>query len=405
MSSSPLPIDRSREIVPVSGPHINDLGGSEEPPRWWPCIRNALAVLATVFTLGLAYILFPTIRSYVDMTFTIPQPVPAQRAPLPPAGPATRPQGPPAAAVGRPQAPARLFVVPDGNRFQGQTSEDRKALFRDTLQAVDHGYRVGSVVVTPDRDLTVRETESFRGLQPLGPNGGAGRAARFVVSQKTTTQAVLDLARGGVKPLALNMAHSHVPGGGVKAGCTAQEECMCRETSLYRSLEAHKSKGSYPIPEDGGIYSRHVEVLRDPTKGFAFLEKSAPCAFVSVAAPDLRDGCSERLALGLPLNGHIDQQALQTNEAYKALLKEKIVQLLRKAVLEGHTHLVLGALGCGAFEGSPMVTARLFHEVLNSDEFRGRFVHVEFAIYCAPGSRRDAANLAAFEQFFGRSSA
>ncbi|MBS0585609.1 MAG: TIGR02452 family protein [Verrucomicrobia bacterium] len=394
MSSSPLPIDRSREIVHVTGPHINDLGGSEEPPRWWPCIRNALAVLATIFTLGLAYIFSSTIRSYVDMTFTTPQPAAPGRTPLPPA---RLPQAPPAAAR-PPQAPP--FAVPHHNRFQGGTYEERKALFRDTLHAVDHGYRVGSVVVTPDRDRTVRETASFRALLALSPAPGA-RQAKFVVSQKTTTQAILDLARDGVKPLALNKAHSKRHGGGVEDGCPAQEECMCRETSLYRSLEAHASKGLYPIPEHGGIYSGHVQVIRDPTQGFAFLEKPVDCSFASVAAYDLREGrFSNRAALGLPLTGDLSEATLRQNERYMDGSREKIVQLLRKAVLEGHTHLVLGALGCGAFEGSPTVTAQLFFNALNSSEFIGRFVRVEFAIYCAPGSGRDAANLAAFQQVF-----
>jgi uncharacterized protein (TIGR02452 family) len=398
---APQPHDPRTTVV-----HIAASRSSEEPPRWWPSIRNALAILATVFTFGLAYIFSETIRSYVDMTFTTPQPSAAGRAPLPPARLPTAPPVPVVAAAARPEAPGRLFVVPNPNSFPGVDDDAKRAnLFKDTLRAIQYGYKIGNIEVKPNIERTKKETEFSRALQ-TSPAKPAGIVTKFVVSQKTTTQAILELASiPGVKPLALNMANAHKYGGGVIDGRPAQEECMCRETSLYLSLKQacdRLKSSAYPIPANGSIYSGHVEVVRDPTKQFAFLEHPVPCAFVSVAAPDLRKGSRDRVALGLHLMDPIDQRGLETNIEYRNRLEETIVQLLRHAAQKGHTHLVLGALGCGAFEGLPSVTAQLFHQVLNSPEFENRFTHVEFAIYCARGSRRDAANLLAFQKAFAQ---
>ena len=56
--------------------------------------------------------------------------------------------------------------------------------------------------------------------------------------------------------------------------------------------------------------------------------------------------------------------------------------------------LILGAFGCGAFHNPPDQVAHLFKHMLNSDEFRGEFQTVVFAILQAKPS--DAGNLAAF---------
>ena len=48
--------------------------------------------------------------------------------------------------------------------------------------------------------------------------------------------------------------------------------------------------------------------------------------------------------------------------------------------------LVLGALGCGAFCTPPAQMARLFHQVLDEEEFRGRFSKIVFAIIDSPSS-------------------
>ena len=61
-------------------------------------------------------------------------------------------------------------------------------------------------------------------------------------------------------------------------------------------------------------------------------------------------------------------------------IKDKMRTILRIASLHGHDCLVLGALGCGAFRNPPAHIARMFHEVFDEPEFKGRFSEVYFAI-------------------------
>ena len=59
-----------------------------------------------------------------------------------------------------------------------------------------------------------------------------------------------------------------------------------------------------------------------------------------------------------------------------------------------HSTLVLGAFGCGAFGNPPQDVARCFASALASDEFRGEFARVVFAI--VDPKQADLGNLVCF---------
>ena len=55
-----------------------------------------------------------------------------------------------------------------------------------------------------------------------------------------------DMKQKGARPvLVLNLANPVNPGGGVRRGATAQEEDLCRISSLLVSLESMKAKTYY----------------------------------------------------------------------------------------------------------------------------------------------------------------
>ncbi len=64
---------------------------------------------------------------------------------------------------------------------------------------------------------------------------------------------------------------------------------------------------------------------------------------------------------------------------------------------KGHTMLVLGAIGCGAFRNPPEEVVRCWQEVLNEAEFAGGwFKEIWFAVY----DRRNEGNFEIFKQAF-----
>lgn len=60
--------------------------------------------------------------------------------------------------------------------------------------------------------------------------------AKMVLSAKKTVEAAMPYARAGRRTCILNFASSVAPGGGVLTGEQAQEESICRVSTLYFSL-------------------------------------------------------------------------------------------------------------------------------------------------------------------------
>ena len=65
-----------------------------------------------------------------------------------------------------------------------------------------------------------------------------------------------------------------------------------------------------------------------------------------------------------------------------ASVKERIRRILTVAAAQGHTHLVLGAFGCGVFGNDPVMIADTFMDELTRC--------APLLLYLAPFSVRDA---------------
>ena len=205
-----------------------------------------------------------------------------------------------------------------------------------------------------------------------------------------------ELVEGGYKPIVLNMANRHTPGGGVLNGARAQEETLFRRSnlcaSLYRYDEYHASligvkaadDGCYPMDRNtGGIYSGRVMFFRAGAKEEdALLEKPFECAVVSVAAINRPD---------LDAKGRLVEWAVKAT-------KQKIRTMLRIGLIHGHDAIVLGAWGCGAFRNPPEHMAEIFDEVLHEPEFDNKYRKVRFAVIEDHNSRH--SNFAPFDKRF-----
>ncbi len=195
-----------------------------------------------------------------------------------------------------------------------------------------------------------------------------------------------------LNPVVLNMANATEGGGGAEHGAAAQEESLCRRSNLLQALRydartgqvANGTPRGYNIPAHGAIYTNNVFVFRKNEQEGCELIPPYRMAVISSAAINRT------------------QQSM-TDEQYCTETRQRIIAQLRIACAQGHRSIVLGAFGCGAFSGGnpdvPAMVADLYRQVLNSDEFRGVFAVVRFAII----EDRNAplgGNVAPFENAF-----
>ena len=155
----------------------------------------------------------------------------------------------------------------------------------------------------------------------------------------------------------LNMANPYHAGGGVSNGAIAQEESIFRRSNYFQTLK----QSLYPIVDDELIYSPIVDVSRKSEKElFEYYEKSYQFAFIASCAP---------------INPYIDTN---TYHKYYQLMYKKICHIMDVAEMNNHDCIILGALGCGAFDNPPYIVANIFKEILPL--YNGRFKEIAFAI-------------------------
>lgn len=191
----------------------------------------------------------------------------------------------------------------------------------------------------------------------------------------------------------LNFASSIRAGGGVYVGSRAQEESLCRCSTLYPLLAQDWLKESYYERnrrhfdfrnDDRCIYSQGVLICKTDDD---YPERLSPEEFVRVdvitsAAPDMRKA------------GRCDVQELFDIHVQRAK------HILHIAALNGVDILITGAFGCGAFKNSPELVAEAWKEAL--EDYRSKFEYVIFAVYFR---EHEANNFKAFKDRFNLNSA
>lgn len=174
----------------------------------------------------------------------------------------------------------------------------------------------------------------------------------------------------------LNMANSKYPGGGYLNGASAQEEALCRRSTLW--LTIRRQRHFHPIPDHGAIYSPDVLVLRvsDDEKCTLLHENQRWwTSVISVAAID---------------GPRLTKEGDYANERDRESMKERMRTMLRVGAIEKRKNLVLGAFGCGAFANPPVSVARAYKDVLEEEEFGNRFEGIWFAVIERGGTENHA---------------
>jgi uncharacterized protein (TIGR02452 family) len=163
----------------------------------------------------------------------------------------------------------------------------------------------------------------------------------------------------------LNFASAKNPGGGFLGGASAQEESLARSSALYPCI---KDSDMYRINRrDNARLVYHDVAVYSPRVPFFKLDSGATVA-------PFRAGV---LTMPAPNGGCVRRGVSRAELA--AAVARRVHAVLAMAAAHGHTHLVLGAYGCGVFKNDVDSVALQFHRALNG-VFRGRFARVRFAI-------------------------
>jgi uncharacterized protein (TIGR02452 family) len=197
----------------------------------------------------------------------------------------------------------------------------------------------------------------------------------------------------GAKVAILDFANNrHAGGSPFTAG--AQEECLCRSTTLLPCLNAKQNdyyakhsldfqRGQLTrLGNDDAIYIPDVVVFKSSDSEPKLFNQNQrfKVNVIVMAAPQLDEDSS------------VDEKAL-----YSALYR-RIERIFAIAEAEGNRVLVLGAFGCGAFHNPPEMVAKIMKEFVNQYDFDA----IDFAI---KSWREDDPNLVVFKRIIeGKSS-
>lgn len=271
--------------------------------------------------------------------------------------------------------------------------EENIMVFEDTERLCRENIRLKeSIEKSIAQQKLVLETDSI----PAIDKNIYTRPMQVIVSKKRSYEAAS--AYKGQKVCVHNFASASNPGGGVIGGSNAQEECLCRCSSLYFCLNIHDMwNGFYkphrnarnPLHNDDIIYTPGVTVFKTDTAYPKLMQERNwyEANVITCAAPNLSQYPGNAYHSG---NGN--RIIKITDEELLILHEKRLRRILDVAVMEGNEVMILGAFGCGAFFNDSKVVANAARNVL--PDYWYAFKAIEFAVYCGP---RDEQNYRVFE--------
>lgn len=190
------------------------------------------------------------------------------------------------------------------------------------------------------------------------------------VLENTTFQCARERFRQFSRIAVLNFANPHEPGGGVKRGAMAQEECLCRCSDLYKALaQPYFLKHYYQYQlqncdyffSDRLIYSPNITVFKSDDDIPQMLDTPFHVDVITCAAPYINT-------------------SVYDSDNLLHIYKSRIKNILEVSMSKEVDCLILGAFGCGAFHNDPNLMAKAFADLLVREQYGRYFDKVIFAI-------------------------
>lgn len=269
--------------------------------------------------------------------------------------------------------------------------ETNKEVFQDTMKWISEETELKAAIEHSVANQFIwKQGEAF----PVETcERTADKKTRIFTSPKRTFEAAEAHSKAGKKVAVLNFANNHHVGGGVWGGANAQEEALCRCSTLYSCISDSKMmEGFYKYHSDlfdrmeidftGNddlIYTPDVVVCKTDAPVPERMEKKDwyKVDVITCAAPNLR---------GL---------WFEEEKEYEIHLA-RFMAILESAKRMNAEVVILGAFGCGAFANKPEIVSHAASDVLKN--YEGVFETIEFAVFA---TSRDTRNYEEFAKVFG----
>ncbi len=274
-------------------------------------------------------------------------------------------------------------------------TDRRIAIFEDTMEMCWDNPRLSDSI-----DETIARTKVYTPGKSSFTLLAKYPQASISLTEERTIAAAARLHRKHPESriAVLNFASATTPGGGVKSGSAAQEESLCRCTTLYQCLNTddlerrfyrmHQKQNNLRYT-DTCIYCPDVIAFKTDTRFPELLaeEDWFKLDVITCAAPNLRKVPYNRMnpGKGRAITLH-DDELLQIH-------LKRGRQIAEVAEKNDADILILGAFGCGAFQNNPRVVAQAYEGLL--PEIGRAFREICFAVYCPP---TDMTNYQVFKQ-------
>ena len=266
--------------------------------------------------------------------------------------------------------------------------EENIKIFEDTIRMINSSERLLLAV-----ENSIQNTAIYQPYCDFSARSDRRHMTVTVTNERSLEAAArLSEKHGGGRIAVLNFASATNAGGGVTKGSSAQEEALCRCSTLYPCLNTeHLRKNFYQVNRAGHsalysdvcIYTPDILMIKSDTSSPERLpeDKWINIDIITCAAPNLREQPSNHMN---PNAG--DPVKLSDRELLELHIKRGR-NIMQTAVRNNADVLVLGAFGCGAFRNDPKIVSRAYKKLCT--EFGGYFDEICFAVFGPPDDQRN----------------
>jgi uncharacterized protein (TIGR02452 family) len=236
----------------------------------------------------------------------------------------------------------------------------RAQVFVNTMEICAPNGPFGCLPPPEPSELYSHSDQKFSDIDRLRET--AARERNYATNVQVVNEDVLVTAKnlrdnGAADILLLNLASFMHLGGGARTGAMAQEEELTRRSNYF--LSEQSSMPFYPMRPMQCIYTNQVSVIKD--KFYQQLSDPFPVSMLAVAAvrnPKLTDNKLSKRDYDITCGS--------------------IENIFKVALLKGHSTLLLGALGCGAYHNPPEEIVKIYNIYLQ--KYNHCFQTILFAV-------------------------